>query len=93
MSTTGKEKLIRYFDKIAQKRDAWKKRNRFYNNAIQKYFAFIIPEDSNVVELGCGTGDLLNAVKPAVGVGIDYSRNMIEIAKKNIHTYLLSMMM
>ncbi|VAW14169.1 Glycosyltransferase [hydrothermal vent metagenome] len=82
MSTTGKEKLIRYFDGIAKKRDIWKKRNRFYNNAIQEYFAFIIPEDSNVVELGCGTGDLLNAVKPAVGVGIDYSRNMIEIAKK-----------
>ena len=27
--------------------------------------------------MGCGTGDLLNAVKPAVGVGIDFSENMV----------------
>jgi SAM-dependent methyltransferase len=33
-----------------------------------------------VLEVGCGTGDLLAAVKPAFGVGIDFSEKMIEIA-------------
>jgi hypothetical protein len=34
------------------------------------------------LELGCSTGDLLNAVKPSIGIGIDFSKNAIEIAKK-----------
>ena len=41
---------------------------------------FIIPEGSSVLEIGCGTGELLNAVKPGNGVGIDFSKNMINIA-------------
>jgi len=35
-----------------------------------------------VLEIGCGTGDLLNAVRPAQGVGIDFSPAMIEIARR-----------
>ena len=34
------------------------------------------------MELGCGTGDLLNALKPKRGVGIDFSQEMVRIARK-----------
>jgi SAM-dependent methyltransferase len=77
----GKETLRSYFDKLASTREKWKKRNRFYHKTLEKHFAFIIPEGATVLELGCGTGDLLNAVKPSLGVGIDFSENMLNIAR------------
>ncbi|MFO8129362.1 MAG: glycosyltransferase [Bacteroidales bacterium] len=79
---SGKETLHKYFEKHAKNRDRWKKRNRFYNKSLEKYFSFIIPEGSKVLELGCGTGDLLHSVKPSMGVGVDFSKNMLEIARE-----------
>jgi SAM-dependent methyltransferase len=58
------------------------KRNRFYHKTLAKNFRLIIPEGSTVIELGCGTGDLLNAVKPGFGLGIDFSEQMIRIARE-----------
>jgi ubiquinone/menaquinone biosynthesis C-methylase UbiE len=74
--------LHNYFEKNAVTRDRWKKRNRYYHRTLEKHYSFIIPTGSRVLEMGCGTGDLLNSVKPAYGVGIDFSRNMLDIAKK-----------
>lgn len=34
------------------------------------------------MELGCSTGDLLNAVKPGKGIGVDFSPTVIELAKQ-----------
>ncbi len=75
-----KESIKAYFDSIADRRPVWKKRNRFYHRSLEKYFSFIIPPGSRVLEVGCGTGDLLAAVKPAYGVGVDFSARMIETA-------------
>ncbi|MCD4682964.1 MAG: glycosyltransferase [Bacteroidales bacterium] len=79
---TGKEILHNYFENLASNRDKWKKRNRFYHKILEKHFSFIIPEGAKVIELGCGTGDLLNSVKPAIGVGVDFSEKILEIARQ-----------
>lgn len=71
-----------HFEQSAPKRDLWKRRNRFYHNRTEAQFAFIIPEGAYVLELGCSTGDLLNAVKPKRGIGVDFSPAAIEIAKE-----------
>jgi ubiquinone/menaquinone biosynthesis C-methylase UbiE len=78
----GQQLILNYFENTAQTRDKWKKRNRFYQKTIEQQFAFIIPEGSTVLELGCATGDLLNAVKPGKGIGVDFSETVIHIAKK-----------
>ena len=78
----GNKLLNDYFEQLAPKRNKWKKRNRFYHKILEKHISLIIPEGSRVLELGCGTGDLLNSVKPSVGVGIDFSAKMIAIAKE-----------
>ena len=75
------ENTKKYFDDIAGERLKWKKRNFFYHKSLENYFSFIIPANSRVLEIGCGTGELLNAVSPGYGVGIDFSKNMVEIAK------------
>ncbi len=77
----NKTKLIEYFNRLATKRDKWRKRNRFYHRTIEKYYSFTIPEGSRVLEIGSGTGELLHAVKPSYGVGIDFSQEMVNIAQ------------
>src|ERR1700720_1395149 len=42
---------------------------------------FLIPPGKRVLELGCGRGDLLAALKPSYGVGIDFGA--AAIAKAN----------
>lgn len=77
-----------YFDNIAKNRLKWKKKNYYYNYLIEKYIKFNIEPNSKVLEIGCGTGELLNAVEPKFGLGIDFSKNMISIAKEkfpNLH--------
>jgi len=73
--------MKKYFDYIAPQRLKWKKKNCYYYKLLEKYFKFFIPENKKVLELGCGTGELLNAVNPSYGVGVDFSTRMIEIAK------------
>jgi ubiquinone/menaquinone biosynthesis C-methylase UbiE len=85
---SSKQYIQEYFDKTAHQRLRWKKQNRFYHKSLEKYFSFIIPAGSHVLELGCGTGDLLAAVKPISGVGIDFSKEMVSIASSrypNLH--------
>ena len=42
----------------------------------------MVPEGLSILELGCGTGDLLNALRPKRGVGIDFSPEMVRIARE-----------
>jgi len=77
-----KENIRKRFNELAQKRQYWKERNKYYYTDQEKYFRFLISDSQSFLELGCGTGDLLNALKPKRGVGIDFSQEMISIAKK-----------
>lgn len=77
-----KEEIRDFYNRTALSRGKWKKRNRFYHTSLQKYFSYIIPENSRVIEIGCGLGDLLASVKPAYGVGIDFAPDIITLARQ-----------
>jgi ubiquinone/menaquinone biosynthesis C-methylase UbiE len=79
---TTKEKIRKSFDLLAEKRQHWRNRNRYYYDNQEKYFRFLVPEGLSILELGCGTGDLLYALRPKRGVGIDFSSEMVRIAKE-----------
>lgn len=76
-----KKSLIAHYNKMAKDRQMWKRRSRYYYQQLEKHFSFLIPQGSSVIEIGCGTGELLNAVNPSRGVGIDFSPEMIRIAQ------------
>lgn len=78
----SKEKFLQYFEKAASKRLKWKKRNSYYHRLVSEYYRFIIPEGSKVLEVGCGTGELLASVQPADGLGIDFSQGMLDVARQ-----------
>jgi len=81
-----KQSLQPYFDSIASERTNWRRRNRTYHKLLERYFSFIVPENFRVLEIGCGTGELLASLKPSRGVGVDFSSKVIEIAKLNYPT-------
>jgi SAM-dependent methyltransferase len=39
-----------------------------------------------VLEIGCGTGDVLDGLEPSYGLGVDFSRRLIAAARDSIHT-------
>ena len=69
------------FDELAPVRDAWKARNPTYHREVEHLCRFLVPEGASVLEIGCGTGDLLHALRPRRGLGIDLSPRMVEIAR------------
>lgn len=80
INISDKNSMVEYFNAIAKSRDFWKKKNKYYYNSIDKILKYHVPSGSSVLEIGCGTGDLLNALNPSRGVGIDISANMVDIA-------------
>ena len=81
-SFTDPEAVARYFDRLAPERDRWKQKNRFYYESIENLCRFHVTPGSTVLQIGSGTGDLLNALVPSRGVGVDISRGMVEIASR-----------
>ncbi len=77
-----KETIQDFYNQNAHKREKWNKRNRFYHKSLEKYYSFIIPKGKRVLEIGCGSGDLLQAVHPSYGVGIDFAPEAIKIARQ-----------
>ena len=74
-----KAERIKYFDSVATEREKWRKRGAYYHRQLEKYLQYLIPSNSSVIEIGCGTGDLLAALNPERGVGIDISPKMVEV--------------
>ncbi len=75
-------RLRSYHDSHAPERDRWKARAGYYHAQIARLTRGFIPPGSSVVEAGCATGDLLAALEPSRGLGLDYSGPMVEAAAK-----------
>jgi SAM-dependent methyltransferase len=82
-----KKRILEQTEQDANERMAWTARHRFYYEEEWSYTRFLVSEGKRVLDLGCGTGDLLNALQPSAGVGIDFSRTMIEKAR-SAHPHL-----
>jgi SAM-dependent methyltransferase len=70
----------RHFDGIAPSYDRWKEKAYYYYGAVKASVAEIVPPRSRVLEVGCGTGDILASLQPADGVGVDISPAMVAAA-------------
>lgn len=55
-----------------------------YRRLLARYYNLLIPDDSHVLEIGCGTGELLRHLTVERKVGVDVSRKQIEIARKAV---------
>ena len=71
-----------HWDSVAKKKDHWKSRGAYYHERIAEIYRNLVAPGQRVLEVGCGTGDLLAAMIPDNGVGIDFSREMISRARE-----------
>jgi len=69
-------------EKIARSRDRWREKNAAYYADDLAYMRFLVPEGARILDLGCGTGTLLAGLNPARGIGVDFSHEMIEVARR-----------
>lgn len=77
-----RQRRVAEYDRFADERDQWRAKNRAYYAALERLARFVVPEGASVLEVGCGTGDLLAALKPKDGVGVDLSPRLIEHARR-----------
>ena len=75
-----KQAIREQFDRLASERESWQRRASYYYNDQRRYLRFLIPEGLKVLEIGCGLGDQLAALKPRRGLGIDLSEAMVKEA-------------
>jgi SAM-dependent methyltransferase len=73
---------INYFNDSAKDRIKYRKSKKYYWDSITRYCDYFMHPDNSVIEIGCGTGELLAEVRGTRKVGIDISSQMIEEAKK-----------
>jgi len=73
--------LRAFFDAFAPDEPRWRGRNRTYHRQLEQLYRFQVPEGARVLEIGSGSGDLLAALKPSRGVGIDVSPRMVALAR------------
>ncbi|MBP2676984.1 MAG: methyltransferase protein [Deltaproteobacteria bacterium] len=82
---TRKDLLRELLDAQAPESDRWRRKNQFYYEEVERIVRFHVPPGSSVLEIGCGTGDLLAALAPSRGVGLDISLKTLEIARSKHH--------
>ena len=71
----------KYYDTIAHTYDSGKKKNLYYFENLVGLYTSIIPPQSNVLEIGSGTGDLITRLSVKKGVGFDISIEMVKVAQ------------
>jgi SAM-dependent methyltransferase len=73
---------VAHWDGLAGSSAARQPPARSYHRRLAHIYQFLVPPGLRVLELGCSEGDLLEAVRPAGGVGVDFSPRMIEQARE-----------
>ncbi len=71
---------VAHWDGVAEADDRSFRLGGYYHRRIQQIYQQLVAPGQRVLELGCGQGDLLSSVKPSVGIGVDFSQEMIRTA-------------
>jgi glycosyltransferase involved in cell wall biosynthesis/SAM-dependent methyltransferase len=72
--------VAEYFDEFAPIEASWRRKNATYHRLVEQICRSMVQEGRKVLEIGSGGGDLLAALDPSVGVGVDVSPAMVELA-------------
>lgn len=81
-TTLRKRAILANSEQVAASREDFRRRATFFHAEDLRYLRFLIPEGLRVLEVGCGTGDVLAGLKPSYGLGVDFSPAMIAEATR-----------
>ena len=60
-----------------------------YRTMLTRYYNFMIPKDASVLEIGCGSGDLLALIRAKNKVGVDISSKQMRKQIQGFHFFCL----
>ncbi|KWT95093.1 glycosyltransferase [Candidatus Magnetominusculus xianensis] len=72
---------IKYYDALARRADSTPGLGRYYRRRVIEIYRQLVGEGLRVIELGSAQGELLSALKPSYGVGVDFSEEMVKRAR------------
>lgn len=72
-----------HWNNQAKKLEDWRNAGHAYHSRLLEIYQNHIPPGSKILELGSGTGDLLAGLNPSIGLGIDFSEEMLSFSKKH----------
>jgi len=73
---------IGHWDSVSDRKKKSTRLGSFYYSLLKKYLRFLVSENMRVLEIGCSHGNILAALNPSFGVGIDFSKKMIDTANQ-----------
>jgi len=72
----------------------WLSKNKYYHDQVAATYRFLIPPGQRVLHVNCDSGNLLEALEPAFGVGVSADQNSTKKTTANgfseLHTNSLS---
>ena len=77
---TYQQTRMAQWDSVARMRDSWRGWGGSYHRRLAEVYRFLVSPGQRVLEIGCGFGELLAAVEPARGLGVDFSAEMVKRA-------------
>src|SRR5438105_14363566 len=77
-----RERSRNHLAKIAGRREGWINRNRYYYELLNRLLRFLVEPQKKVLSVRCDTGNVLAAVRPRNGKGIDICPEIVEIAQQ-----------
>jgi ubiquinone/menaquinone biosynthesis C-methylase UbiE len=82
LANPRKQKLMEEIEASLDDAERWRQFNAAYHEDDLKFMRFLIPPGKRVLEVGCGTGDLLAALQPSHGVGVDFGTQTLSRARQ-----------
>jgi SAM-dependent methyltransferase len=73
---------LQFWTEFAGNFNRWQRARRYYQSCLAGIYSFLIPPGMRVLEVGCGRGDLLEALRPSYGVGVDFCAAILEGARR-----------
>lgn len=77
-----RERVRRFYDELGERQLDWNRRFRYFRERLGGFVRHFVPSGARVLDVGCGTGDLLAELAPSEGVGLDCSGRMVELARR-----------
>jgi ubiquinone/menaquinone biosynthesis C-methylase UbiE len=76
------QKRTQYWNDFAGSYTKWERKRRYYQQQLSRIYRFLIPVGQRALELGCGRGDLLAALRSSHGVGVDLAPEFVRLARE-----------
>ena len=76
------EARMAHWDAVARQLDCLPGWSSVYHRRLAQVYASLVPRGQRVLEIGCGQGDLLAALRPSFGLGVDFSSEMVRRAAR-----------